>query len=89
MFFHTYSITELWNYVQSWNFASIAIFVTGVKKKGYNRCEKQLMIVDGKGEFDQDIFKYHEQTHSHSHIVLLLHSHIKIHLTFLYELIKA
>jgi hypothetical protein len=61
MFFHTYSIRDLWNYVQSWNFVSIIIFLISVKEGGDNNCEKQLMIIGGEWEFDEDVLKYHGQ----------------------------
>jgi hypothetical protein len=52
MFFHIYSIREFRSSIQSWRFATIDVIVIGVKGVGDNKGEKQLLIVDGKGEFD-------------------------------------
>ncbi len=55
MFFHTNSIREFEKIIQSWNFTHIVVIITSVKGGGDNRGKKQLIIVDGKGKFDQDV----------------------------------
>jgi hypothetical protein len=54
MVFHTNSIKEFKKIIQSWNSSHIVVIVIGVKGGGDSRGKEQLMIVDGKGEFDQD-----------------------------------
>jgi hypothetical protein len=46
------SIREFINFIQSWSFVIIVIIIVGVKGKGNNKCEKQLLITNGGGEFD-------------------------------------
>ncbi len=58
MFFHMDSIREFKSSIQSWNFATIAIIVISVRGVGDNKGEKKLLIVDGKGEFDQVVFAF-------------------------------
>jgi hypothetical protein len=53
--FDTNSIREFINFVQSWSFANIMVIITSVRGGGDNNGEKQLMIVDGKGKFDQNV----------------------------------
>ncbi len=52
MFFHMDSIKEFKSSIQSWRFATIVVIVIGVRGVGDNKGEKQLLIVDGEGEFD-------------------------------------
>ncbi len=54
MFFHTNSIREFRNFVQSWNSNGIASIMSSVRG-GDNKGERQLMITNEEGEFDQDI----------------------------------
>ncbi len=56
MFFHMDSIKEFINSIKSWRFSTIAIIVVGVRGIGDNKGEKQLLIIDGEDEFDQDVF---------------------------------
>jgi hypothetical protein len=56
MFFHMDSIKEFRSSIQSWRFATIVIIVLGVNGIGDSKGKKQLLIIDGKDEFDQDIF---------------------------------
>ncbi len=58
MFFHMDSIREFKSSIQSWNFATIAIIIISVRGVGDNKGEKKLLIVDGKGEFDQVVFAF-------------------------------
>ncbi len=55
MFFHMDSMKEFRSFIQSWNFTTIIIIIIGVKGGGDNNGGKQLMIIDGEGEFDQDV----------------------------------
>jgi len=55
MFFHMDSIKKFKNSFQSWRYVTIAIIVIGVKGVGDNKGEKQSLLLDGKGEFDQDV----------------------------------
>ncbi len=43
---------------QNWSFATIAISTVGVKGKGNSKGKKQLLIANGKGEFDQDVLDF-------------------------------
>jgi hypothetical protein len=53
------SIREFKSYIQSWNFVAIAIIVISVRGVGDdNKGENKLLIVDGKGEFDQVVFAF-------------------------------
>jgi hypothetical protein len=52
------SIREFKSSIQSWNFATIAIIIISVRGVGDNKGEKKLLIVDGKGEFDQVVFAF-------------------------------
>jgi hypothetical protein len=55
MFFHMDSIKEFKSSIQNWRFVTIIIVMIGVRGIGDNKHEKQLLIIDGKGEFDLDI----------------------------------
>ncbi len=55
MFFDMDSIKEFRSFIQSWKFITIVIIVIGVKGIKDNKDEKQLLVVDGEGEFDQNI----------------------------------
>ncbi len=56
MFFHMGSIRKFKNSIQSWRFATIIIIIIVVRGVGDNKGEKQLLITDEKGEFDQNVF---------------------------------
>jgi hypothetical protein len=51
MFFHMDSIREFKSFFQCWNY----VIIVGVKGGRDNKGERQLLIVNGEGEFDQDI----------------------------------
>jgi hypothetical protein len=55
MFFHMDSIREIRSSLQSWSLATISFIIVGVKGGRNNKGENQLLIADGKGEFDQDV----------------------------------
>jgi hypothetical protein len=50
------SIRKFKSFIQSWRSATIVVIVIGVRGIGDNKGEKQLLIVDGESEFDQNIF---------------------------------
>jgi hypothetical protein len=52
------SIIEFKSSIQNWRFATIAIIIIGVRGIEDSKGEKQLLIVDGKGEFDQNVFVF-------------------------------
>jgi len=52
------SIRKFKSSIQSWKFVAIAIIVINVKGVKDNKGEKQLLIVDGKNEFDQVILAF-------------------------------
>ncbi len=56
MFFHMDSIREFRSFIQSWKFPTIVIIVIGVKGIKDSKDEKQLLIINGKGEFNQNSF---------------------------------
>jgi len=58
MFFHMDSIKKFRNSIQSWRYVTIAIIVIGVRGIGDNKGEKQSLILDEKGEFDQDVLTF-------------------------------
>jgi hypothetical protein len=51
MFFHMDSIREFKSFFQCWNY----VIIVGVKGGRDNKGERQLLIVNGEGEFEQDI----------------------------------
>jgi hypothetical protein len=55
MFFHMDSIRKVRSSLQSWSLATISFIIVSVKGGRNNKGENQLLIVDGKGEFDQDV----------------------------------
>ncbi len=55
MFFHMDSIRVFKSFIQSWKSTTIIIIVVGVRGIRDSKGEKQLLIVDGEGEFDQDV----------------------------------
>ncbi len=55
IFFHMDSNREIKSSLQSWSLATISFIIVGVKGGRNNKGENQLLIVDGKGEFDQDL----------------------------------
>ncbi len=52
MFFHMDLIRKFQNSIHSWRFATIAIIVIGVRGIKDNKVEKQLLIADGKVNFN-------------------------------------
>jgi hypothetical protein len=56
MFFHIDSIRKFINSIQNCKFRTIVVIFIDVKGTQDSKGEKQLLIVDGEGEFDQDIF---------------------------------
>ncbi len=55
MFFHMDSIREFKSFIQSWRSTTIAIIIIVVKGVGDNKGENQLLIINGKGEFNKNI----------------------------------
>jgi hypothetical protein len=55
MFFHMDSIRKFKSYIHSCKSVTIVVIVIGVNGIGYNKGEKKLLIIDGEGEFDQNI----------------------------------
>jgi hypothetical protein len=55
MFFHIDSIREIRSYLQSWNLVTISFIIVGGKGGRNNKGENQLLIANGKGEFDQNV----------------------------------
>jgi hypothetical protein len=49
------SIRVFKSFIQSWKSTTIIIIVVGVRGIRDSKGEKQLLIVDGEGEFDQDV----------------------------------
>jgi hypothetical protein len=49
------SIRVFKSFIQSWRSTTIIIIVVGVRGIRDSKGEKQLLIVDGEGEFDQDV----------------------------------
>ncbi len=56
MFFHMDSIIKFSSSIQNWRFIVVAIINIGVRGIEDNKGEKQLLIVNGKDEFDQNVF---------------------------------
>ncbi len=54
MFFHMDSIKEIRSYLQSWSLI-ISFIIVGGKGGMNNKGENQLLIANGKGEFDQNV----------------------------------
>ncbi len=52
------SIRQLKNSLQNQGYATIVVIIVGVRGGGNNEGEKQLLIVDGKGKFDQNAFAF-------------------------------
>jgi hypothetical protein len=50
------SIKEFKSSFQSWNSPTIVVIIVGVRGGGNNKSEKKILIVNGKNEFDQDVF---------------------------------
>jgi hypothetical protein len=55
MFFHMDSIKEFRSFILNWKFVTIVTIIIGVKGVNDNKDENKLLIVYGKGEFDQNI----------------------------------
>ncbi len=49
------SIGEFRSFILIWRYVTIVVIIINVKGIGDNKAEKKLLIVDGKGEFDQNI----------------------------------
>jgi hypothetical protein len=58
MFFHMDSIRKFISSIYYWRFATIVVIVIGVRGVKDNKGEQQLLIIDGEGEFDQDVFAF-------------------------------
>ncbi len=58
MFFHIDFIRKFKSSIQSWRSTTIVIIIIGVKGIRDNKSEQQLLIANGEGEFDQDIFVF-------------------------------
>jgi hypothetical protein len=58
MFFHMDSIREFKSYIHSYKYVTIVVIIIGVRGIEDNKGEKQLLIINGKGEFDQDIIAF-------------------------------
>jgi hypothetical protein len=56
MFFHMDSIRKFRSSIHSWKSTTIAITIIGGSGVRDNKGENQLLIVNGEGEFDQDVF---------------------------------
>jgi len=52
MFFHMDSIRKFRSSIQSWRYSTIGIIVIDVRGVGDSKGGKQLLILDGEGEFD-------------------------------------
>jgi hypothetical protein len=50
------SIRKFKSSLQSWSSATIVVIIVGVRGKKNSKGEKQLLIVNGEGEFDQNTF---------------------------------
>jgi len=46
------SIKEFRSFIQNWTSITIVVIIINVKGIGNSRGEKQLLIIDGEGEFD-------------------------------------
>jgi len=58
MFFQMDSIRKFRNFIQRWRSTTIVVIIISVRGVGDNKGEKQLLIIDGEGEFDQDVFTF-------------------------------
>jgi len=58
MFFHMDFIKVFKSFIQSWRSTTIAIIVISVRGVRDNKGEKQLLIANGKGLFDQNILVF-------------------------------
>jgi hypothetical protein len=56
MFFQMDSIRKFRKFIWRWRSATIVVIIIGVRGVGDNKGEKKLLIIDGEGEFDQDVF---------------------------------
>jgi len=56
MFFHKDFIKEFRSFIYSWSSVIIAIIVNIIKGVGDNKGEKQLLIINEEGEFDENDF---------------------------------
>jgi len=58
MCFHMDSIRKVRSSFQNRSYTIINVIIVGVRQGGNNKGEKQLLIVDGECEFDQDVFAF-------------------------------
>ncbi len=58
MFFHMDSTRKFKKFIQSWRSITIVVIIIGVRGIGDIKGEKQLLITDKKGEFDQYIIAF-------------------------------
>ncbi len=61
MFFHMDSIREFKFFFQCWNCVTIVVIIVGVGGGRDSKGEKQLLLVNGEGEFEQDVFNFKQQ----------------------------
>jgi hypothetical protein len=52
------SIKKFRNFIQSWRYVTITIIIIIVKGVGDNKGEKKILIIDGKGEFDEEVLTF-------------------------------
>jgi hypothetical protein len=58
VFFHMDSTRKFINSIQNCKSYTIVVIFIDVKGVRHNKGEKKLLIIDGEGEFDQDIFTF-------------------------------
>jgi len=60
LFFHTYSLQESRNrsLLSKFSNGTIAIIVTSIRSGGESNHERQLMVTNCEGEFDQDVLAF-------------------------------
>jgi len=58
MFSHMDSIKEFKKSISNWRFVTIAFIIIGVREIRDSKGGKQLLIVNTKGEFNQDILTF-------------------------------
>jgi hypothetical protein len=54
MFFHMDSIRKFKSFFLNWSYATVVVIIVGARRKRNSKGEKQLLIVDEEGEFDQN-----------------------------------
>jgi hypothetical protein len=55
MFFHMDSIREFKSSFQCWSYVTIVVIIVSVRGGRDSKGERQLLIVDGEGEFEQNV----------------------------------